>query len=314
MLVGVFYLNVYWYLPWLIEKRRTGRFLVIQLVIFLFYLVINAVLFHKMLSSGSIFLQNLRPAVGALSGDRHFFSRPPLLNPYAIAVRDIFPYILILACSVAYRMVIDRIRSERRTKERENEHLKTELLLLRSQINPHFMFNVLNNMVSLARKGSDQLEPSLIKLSSLMRYMYFEATDDKVLLSKEIDYIESYIDIQEQRFMGSVTVKTALQHNRESYLIEPMLLIPFVENAFKHGTGLIDNAEIDIKLRVREGSLYFFVGNRFSVDEKEEKDKTTGIGLVNVKRRLTLLYGDRYHLDIRVEHDWHFVTLDLNLN
>lgn len=310
MLVGIFYLNVYVFLPKMINRRQTGRFLLIQLGIFLVYSLINGVLFREMVGGGL-------PPTGlhAVTGSPASLpiGRPAAPGIGLLGVRDVFPYILILACSVAYRMVIDRIRSDQLAKERENETLKTELLLLRSQINPHFMFNVLNNMVALARKGSDQLESSLIKLSSLMRYMYFEATDDKVLLAKEVEYIESYIDIQEQRFMGSVTIHADLQHHRENYMIEPMLLVPFVENAFKHGTGLIEDARIDIRLQVENGTLHFYVANKFSQDNELQKDKTTGIGLVNVKRRLTLLYGDRYRLDIRVKDDWHFVTLDLNL-
>lgn len=304
MLVGIFYLNVYVLLPWVTSRRRTLWFFVIQLGIFLVYAGVNDLLFREMAAEGRL----LFSGAGHLTGNR---LRIPT---HLVTIRDLFPFILILACSIAYRMVIDRIRSDRLVKERENETLKTELLLLRSQINPHFMFNVLNNMVSLARKGSDQLEPSLIKLSSLMRYMYFEATDDKVLLSKEIDYIESYIDIQEQRFMGSVTIEADLEHQQENYVIEPMLLVPFVENAFKHGTGLVEDAQIRITLRVKNGRLHFYVANKFKPDEPSDGDKTTGTGLVNVKRRLTLLYGDHYQLDIRIKDDWYYVTLELNLN
>jgi len=245
----------------------------------------------------------------AMSRWRDFF-----FFPFFSLFRNAFPYFLILASSIAYRLVIDRIKSDRLAKEKENENLKTELLLLRSQINPHFMFNVLNNMVSLARKKSDQLESSLIKLSSLMRYMYYEAREDKVSLSKEIEYLKSYIEIQEQRFKGSVEVKAEFPVLSQSYVIEPMLLIPFVENAFKHGTGLTEDAEINISLQVINDVLCFFVSNKFSDDAKEEKDKTTGIGLANVKRRLNLLYGNRYHLEIVVRNNWHTVSLQLNLN
>lgn len=313
MLVGIFYLNVYTFLPLLINRRKTLWFLGIQLLIFLIYGVVNGLLSRQIAAYGGLFLHGMPPGSEGVTGDGHYLqARPP--SPYLITVRDIFSYILILACSVAYRMVIDRIRADRLAKERENETLKTELLLLRSQVNPHFMFNVLNNMVSLARKGSDQLESSLIKLSSLMRYMYFEATDDKVLLSKEIDYIESYIDIQEQRFLGSVIIQADLQHNRENYMIEPMLLVPFVENAFKHGTGLVEDARIDIRLQVESGILRFYVANKFILDDELPTGKKTGMGLANVKRRLTLLYGERYQLDIQIKDDWHFVTLELNLN
>ncbi|MGH2645076.1 MAG: sensor histidine kinase, partial [Chitinophagaceae bacterium] len=100
----------------------------------------------------------------------------------------------------------------------------------------------------------------------------------------------------------------------ENYLIEPMLLIPFVENAFKHGTTLIKDAEIDINLRVINQVLCFFISNKFNKDSDGIKDSSTGIGLANVKRRLTLLYGDHYQLQIITLGDWHTVSLQLNLN
>jgi LytS/YehU family sensor histidine kinase len=169
-------------------------------------------------------------------------------------------------------------------------------------------------MVSLARKQSDQLETSLIKLSSLMRYMLFEVREDKVPLSKEIEYLQSYIDLQEQRFRGTVTVKTDLVNDYKDYVIEPMLLIPFVENAFKHGTGLIEHAEIDIRLKIVNEVLCFFVSNKYEYDGQETKDKTSGIGLANVRKRLNLLYGNLHQLDIIKKEHWHTISLRLNLN
>jgi LytS/YehU family sensor histidine kinase len=211
-------------------------------------------------------------------------------------------------------MIVDKMRLERQSSARENELLKTELSLLRSQVSPHFMFNVLNNMVSLARKKSDVLEPSLIKLSSLMRYMLYEADEDKVPLQKETEYLQSYIDLQQQRFGKNVTIQVALETDDTCYEIEPMLLIPFVENAFKHGTGMITDAMIDIRLYTRDGMLFFSVRNRFNKDSSEIKDKTSGIGLTNVKRRLNLLYGDNYVLHIDKKDDWFIVSLQLNLH
>src|SRR5262245_2403469 len=156
------------------------------------------------------------------------------------------------------------------------------------------MFNVLNNMVALARKKSDQLEPSLIKLSSLMRYMVYEADEEKVPLEKEKEYLESYIDLQKQRFGKNVEFKVCLNDIDDRYEIEPMLLIPFVENAIKHGTGFIENAQIDIDLKAKNNILHFLVRNRYNHSSEEVKDKTSGVGLVNVKRRLNLLY-DKNH-------------------
>lgn len=223
-------------------------------------------------------------------------------------------YLFFLASSIAYRLIIDKIQSDNLIKDKENENLKTELSLLRSQASPHFLFNVLNNMVALARKKSDLLEPSLIKLSSLIRYTVYETMEEKVSLDKEIDYLESYIDLQRQRFGNNVIFNISFQEPQANFLIEPMLLIPFVENAIKHGTGFIENAEINVELKMNNNKLYFFVRNRYNETENEVKDKTSGIGLANVKRRLNLLYPDNHQLQISKEDGWFAVVLELTLH
>jgi LytS/YehU family sensor histidine kinase len=207
-------------------------------------------------------------------------------------------------------MLADKLNSEK-----QNENLKTELSLLRSQVNPHFMFNVLNNMVALARKQSDLLEPSLIKLSSLMRYMLYETGEQKVSLLKETEYLQSYIDLQQQRFGKKLTVNVSLPPADKQYEIEPMLLIPFVENAFKHGTGLIDHPQIDISLSAQNNWLHFTVTNKYDPAATEIKDNASGIGLANVQRRLELLYSHHKHtLNISRDSNTFAVTLKIQVN
>ena len=225
---------------------------------------------------------------------------------------SVFIFMFILACSIAYRTIRDRIISDIIAQEKENEFLKTELSLLRSQVSPHFMFNVLNNMVALARKQSDQLEPSLIKLSSLMRYMLYETEEEKVSLEKETEYLQSYIDLQQQRFGKKVVINVAMKPTDKMYFIEPMLLIPFVENAFKHGTGMIDHAQIDIELSAEKNILQFKVRNKYNPSSEEIKDKASGIGLVNVQRRLELLYSGDHRLTIN--RDGHLFTVSLQIH
>lgn len=226
----------------------------------------------------------------------------------------IFVFLFILACSIAYKTIKDRIIADNLARERQNENLKTELSLLRSQVNPHFMFNVLNNMVALARKQSELLEPSLIKLSSLMRYMLYETGEQKVLLDKETEYLQSYIDLQQQRFGKKLAVMVTLKPADKQYEIEPMLLIPFVENAFKHGTGMIENAQIDISLSALNDKLQFTVKNKFNPASVEIRDGAGGIGLANVKRRLELLYPGKHELAISKENNIFSASLQIQLN
>ncbi len=226
----------------------------------------------------------------------------------------IFPCLFFLACSTAWTMFRNKVSADRLSKEKETLNLKTELAFLRSQVSPHFMFNVLNNMVALARKKSDLLEPSLIKLSSLLRYMLYETDEEKVLLDKEVEYLKSYIDLQIQRFGNKIKVEACLQDVNGSYLVEPMLLIPFVENAFKHGTAAYNNGEINIKLTAKDNLLHFRVSNAYTKNIEEIKDKTSGIGLQNVKRRLNLLYDKMHRLIITDENNRHTVDLQLKLH
>jgi two-component system LytT family sensor kinase len=225
----------------------------------------------------------------------------------------IFPYLFIWAMSTVYWFVTDKIKTEQLLKERENENLKTELSFLRSQVSPHFLFNVLNNMVAMARLKSDQLEPSLIRLSGLMRYMLYESDETSVTLLREAEYVNSYIELQKIRYAKSLFIKVDMDPG-DNQLIEPMLLIPFIENAFKHGTGTIDDPVIDISLKISEGLIDFRVKNKFDPANEEIKDRTSGIGLPNVIRRLNLLYDQKHILSINRENGWFIVSLQIKLH
>ena len=225
---------------------------------------------------------------------------------------NLVPFAFTVILSTAYQSITDQIRTERLLAEKKNENLKTELSFLRSQISPHFLFNVMNNLVALVRMKSDELEPTVLKLSSLMQYMLYETDEERVLLKSEAEYLRNYIDLQEQRFGAELNLKVDFDIKEDWHTIEPMLLIPFVENAFKHGTGLTDDPEIEIQLTVTENHLHFIVKNKYK-ETNAIKDKTSGIGLTNVKRRLELLYPGSHILSINKKNDWFAVYLDLTL-
>jgi sensor histidine kinase YesM len=284
----LFYSNAYVFIPRLVYKKKYVQYLLVLLAFFFIMLVVDRFFFNLL-----------------LVGLKH--------RVWNFVVFNLFPFFFMIIASAAFRIIRDRIEENQRIKERETENLKTELAFLRSQVSPHFMFNVLNNMVALARKGSDQLEPSLIKLSSLLRYMLYETDENKVPLEKEVEYLQSYIDLQRQRFGKNVKINACFQRIESDYSIEPMLLIPFVENAFKHGTGLIENAEIDIELTAEKGLLSFSVRNKFNPGSIEIKDTASGIGLANVQRRLSLLYAQNHSLLISKQDNWFIVSLQLVL-
>ncbi len=287
--VILFYVNAYVLIPKFVYRKNILGYVLVQMFILVFLLVAQWLFFT-------------------------FIIRQLEFHLNTTLLFNIFPYAFILACSTAYRMIQDRMEMERIGQLKETENLKTELSFLRSQVNPHFMFNVLNNMVALARKHSDQLEPSLIKLSSLLRYMLYETDEDKVPLNKEIEYLHSYIDLQLQRFGKKLQVNIRIDPADDAYHIEPMLLIPFVENAFKHGTGMIENPQIDIELRAGNNLLQFVVKNKYNCQHTEVKDKSSGIGLSNVQRRLNLLYGNNHTLLITNKDGWFVTSLQLNMH
>mgnify|MGYP001546449403 FL=1 len=283
--IFLFYLNSLVLIPRLLPRKKIGAYIFSVEGLFIAVLVIL-------------------PLIPSESGQRGFHRESFFL---------VFPYLFIWAMSTAYRFVSDRVKTEQLLKDRENENLKTELSFLRSQVSPHFLFNVLNNMVAMARLKSDLLEPSLIRLSGLMRYMLYESDEAKVPLSREVEYVNSYIELQRIRYAKSLTIIAELDLG-DNQLIEPMLLIPFIENAFKHGTGIIGNPVIEISLKISEGLIDFRVKNKYVAGTGEAKDKTSGIGLANVMRRLNLLYDQKHILSINRENGWFAVSLQIKLN
>jgi len=297
--VGFFYLNSTWLVPRLIYHRKYKQYAG----------AVIGCLAAILLLTWVVFFQLFKTTGFNLPGHILF---------------NFFLFLFFLASSTAYCLIKDRIYSERIRREKETENLKTELSFLRSQVSPHFMFNIMNNMVALARKKSDVLEPSLIKLSSLLRYMLYE-TQERVSLQKEVEYLQSYIDLQEQRFGSNVSIKSCMEKIDRAYEIEPMLLIPFVENAFKHGAAFVSKvpgsdlvlynvAEINIDLTAEKNDLRFIVKNRYNENPAEPKDKTSGIGLTNVKRRLDLLYRNRHSLHIEKKDGWFIASLQITLD
>lgn len=280
-----FYVNAYLLMPFLLNRKRLFLYIIATLAgmtafAFLLYYARSVVM------------------------DFPFTLRFPIFS--------FFNLLSFLAMSIAYRFVLDKNRLERLQREKETESLKTELSFLRSQVSPHFMFNVLNNIVSLSRTQKDLVEPALIQLSDLMRYMLYESDEEKVTLAREIEYLHNYINLQKMRFGEDVQVFVDASGNFDEYLIEPMLLIPFVENAFKHGIGLITDPHIKISIAEQNGTLNFAVVNKYN-RVHEIKDKQSGIGLNNVQRRLKLLYPDKHDLILEKLNDEFVVNLKLEL-
>lgn len=192
-----------------------------------------------------------------------------------------------------------------------NEKVQTELSFLKSQINPHFLFNTLNNIYALARKKSDDTPQVVLKLSKLLRYVLYETTMKQTGISKEIDFLKDYIALQTIRFDNRLKVDFTVDIDDDNALILPLLLIPIVENAFKHGASQSTNQSfININLKLKSGILDLSLENSFEV---LEHDMETGIGLKNLNRQLELSYED-YQFNQYIVGGVFSVKLNLDLN
>jgi two-component system, LytTR family, sensor kinase len=193
-----------------------------------------------------------------------------------------------------------------------NQNQASELALLRSQINPHFLFNTLNNIYSLVYKKSDDAPEAVMKLSSIMRYTLYDSVTDQVLLEKEVEYLKSFIELQQLRFKKNDFVEFNISGNLEGHTIAPMLFISFVENAFKHGSKKVESPGIIVDLKVTEGKIIFEVMNYFKANDVSNVDITGGIGLQNIRRRLELLYKEKHQLEISKTEDKYMVKLEID--
>jgi LytS/YehU family sensor histidine kinase len=215
-----------------------------------------------------------------------------------------------IVLSVLYAIIRDWFRSEVIKRKLSEENLKLELNYLKTQINPHFLFNTLNNLYSIAIKNEDNETASgLSKLSTLMRFMLDKSDKKAVNLREEIEYLESYIEMQKLRFLEEddveVTFKT--QGETNTFLVPPFLLINFVENAFKHGIEYQKPSKIDIDLSVENNTLFFDIENTNHAAEK--KGTYPRMGIQNVEKRLSLIYGNDYKLTINADQKMYKVKL-----
>ncbi len=199
---------------------------------------------------------------------------------------------------------------QQKTLTLEKEKLEAELNQLRNQVHPHFLFNTLNNLYSLIIKKSDSAETAVLTLSGLMRYMLYEANVPKVPLSKEIEYLKNYVDLEKLRFDDHVDISFNTETDAK-YSISPFLLIPFVENAFKHGTTSNKESWIVISIITKNKTLKMQVENAKLPNQKTNFEG--GIGFANVKKRLELLYPDNYSLHTHDNELSYEVILKLNL-
>jgi two-component system LytT family sensor kinase len=219
-------------------------------------------------------------------------------------------FFLVFTVGTCIKLIQQWLSSEETRREIENDKLNTELSFLKSQINPHFLFNTLNNIYSLAVVKSDATAPAVMKLSAIMRYVISDTKQNWVPLEKEIQFIQHYIDLQKVRLTEKVKIDFTVSGNIEGKNVAPLIFIPFVENAFKYGISTKENSDIIIRVDVAGKEVKLTVNNKIIAQERDA-DGNTGIGLKNTKRRLELLYPETHTLEVKKEENHFNVNLSL---
>lgn len=226
--------------------------------------------------------------------------------------------LFILAVALGYGFVKMWLKSENQRQELNSQKLTAELDFLKAQVNPHVLFNMLNMAFSSATTYGDERTADIIeKISSQLRYVLYDSNINKVSIRKEIDHIEGFVALQRMRISADMPVKIYLKVNtdNENYQISPLLLIPFVENAFKYGISFDLPTEIKIEIICLDKTLKLYVSNPVIKNEKSNQaDSMSGIGLENVKKRLSILYPSKHVLEISNDGKLFIVNLSLNLN
>jgi sensor histidine kinase YesM len=233
---------------------------------------------------------------------------------YTYILNAIYYTILYMFMGAFFRLAINGMMVIIQKSQLEKQNLKSELALLRSQINPHFLFNTLNNMHSFTHTDPDKTAFSIIKLSEIMRYMLNESNSEKVLLDQEIEYIKSYIALQNLRFSDKEFVRLQITGDPTGIEIAPMIFIPFVENAFKHGDKKQKIPGIEVKLEIESSSILFEVKNNKRKIKSTEIEDNSGFGLDNLERRLELAYPGKYNLKVFDENNHYITVLKIDLS
>lgn len=289
----VAYLNYFIFLPRFLENKKLGRYLLEFSIPFIILLGLRVHLQRYMID-------------GYTHHEHYFYS-----TTYIIQLAGTTAFIVIFVAML--RFAKDWFELEATKKELENERLTAELTFLKAQINPHFLFNTLNNLYYLAYSKSENTTEVIAKLSQMMRYMIHESNYPQVQLSQEIDYMQSYISLERLRLNNQIPIQFDIQGNTDTAKIAPLILITFLENAFKHGVNGNDpSAFVKLLLKVEGRECLFRVENSKVRVVSSEAGKS-GIGLQNVKRRLELSYPGKYELNVSDKPETYTVELKLTL-
>ncbi|GAB3513582.1 sensor histidine kinase [Emticicia fontis] len=293
VLIAIFYFNLNFLTPNLFIKKNITAFVMYLIVIFILMIILNKLTFDTFVKPN--FQRFPRPDIPNL---RHRDSPAFLFIPLPFLFRTILSFSLVILASSLLALIKEHAIHKEEKQQMALEKTAAELAVLKLQISPHFLFNTLNNIRWLARQKSDKTEDSVVKLSQLLRYMIYQAKHDKVSLEQEINYLQNYIELQKMRLTENSEVIFTYEGDIKRWNIEPLLFIPFVENAFKYGLHSQNESLIEIRLKIEDQKLNLFVKNPVFANNSSASVEDSGIGIQNVEKRLMLHYPDRHELNI----------------
>lgn len=297
VIVPIVYINLYLLMPALYNKRKY----VLYICCFLLLLFVGGL--GKRFFAYSIWLplEHLHNPADLEPGNFWILAR---------IIKNIVKIFPVIAATMILKLISNAYRQERRLRTIERENFDAEIGLLKAQINPHFFFNTLNSLYSLTMEASPKSPKMVMHLAELMRYMLYDTGSNKVLITDEVAHLENYLGIEQMRFGDHLDLSFQYSGDIAGQSIAPLLLLPFVENAFKHGVEK-NEGWVTIDLKVSEKRLYLKVENSFK--ENPGQRHHGGVGLKNVKRRLALIYPLHHQLDIEQDDSVYKVDLKIDL-
>jgi two-component system, LytTR family, sensor kinase len=304
LLIIAFYLNLYYFIPNILFKNRTLMFLVITLLSGIGYLMLLYT-YDEVMNMSMVMHKAFRPNIPYTPKPRNL-----TYDFYSLVT-----YYLVIGIGTSIGAV-QRWQSEEEVRSAyEQQRINSELLYLKAQINPHFFFNTLNNIYSLINLDVEKAKTALLKLSRMMRYVLYETEKQHTFLTKEVDFIRDYIELMRLRLSGKVFLQIEIPEKVNEAEIAPMLLLPFIENCFKHGISSQQESSIAVLLKVQDNILTLETKNKiFKSVENTPEGNASGIGLSNTMRRLNLLYADKHKIEISQKEDLNEYHVFLTLN
>ncbi len=302
----VFYLNYFLLTHKLFFKKKYFLYVLVNGLIVVFFLWVNGQC-HGHLMEMDRRGEHTPPPEFKNPSHPH----PPVIS---FILADLVSFFIPVGFAIAMSATEHWIRTESEKQEIENKNLESELQHLRYQLQPHFFFNSLNNIYSLVEQSPSKAQEAIHSLSKLMRYLLYDVGKDKIELNQEIDFLKKYIQLMELRHNDKTIARFVFPDTKNTtYYIAPLLFIPMIENAYKHGISATQSSSISFEMKITANEL-FFVSRNTNYPKNRSDKSGSGIGLNNLKKRLELIYPNKYELHMGVNNNIYTIELKIDLN